>query len=70
MVGPFEIEEADCPSWPGGVSAPKALTGWWFKFRNVLWRSLDNSVVGSYVLDFYFPEHQSVIEIIGDSKAF
>jgi hypothetical protein len=22
----------DCPSWPGGVAAPKAQTGWWLRF--------------------------------------
>jgi hypothetical protein len=25
--------QTDRPSWPGGVAAPKAQTGWWLRFE-------------------------------------
>jgi hypothetical protein len=27
------VESKHRPSWPGGVAAPKAQTGWWFKIH-------------------------------------
>jgi hypothetical protein len=29
----FAYFQTDRPSWPGGVAAPKAQTGWWFRFE-------------------------------------
>ncbi len=30
------LQLRNCPSWPGGVAAPKAQPGWWFKIRDTL----------------------------------